>query len=217
MPTIIPQRVKIVREARNKSQVGLLKSSKYVSKRTLQRIESCKADYYEIREDTLIDLAGKLRVDRKVLTGELSLPDEITNPQQREVKLVRSTSAEDIETYETRLVRIDDGYIVVEFTKSDPTGRIIARGIPDEDAGQRLTSNHTMRELLAKAHQTLREIYSGEVEDQFETDDEYMSFLDAIALQLSSTKTQSHNLEIKNETSVTFDKSESSIGDTLND
>lgn len=80
---INPERLRRLRKGRNLSRAKLSERARGVSVRTIQRLESDSEASKTPREHTLERLAGALRVEEGVLTGELPFPelDEPATPE----------------------------------------------------------------------------------------------------------------------------------------
>jgi transcriptional regulator with XRE-family HTH domain len=162
MPFIIPARIKLLREARGKSRDALLKQydrlkdqfkdEQKISKRTLLRLENKTTERENIQEGTFNALVKLLRVDPRILTGELELTDDLVYRQRHEPRQDAPVPQSQPEVFETRLVKFDEKFVIVEFSDADPTGRVIARDIVDEAAGLRLSSYSKMRKALLDAY-----------------------------------------------------------------
>lgn len=180
---ICKERLKDVRDLRNLSQARLAGKAG-IGKRQIQRIENSKEEKVSVHEETLIALAKHLSVDRDVLTGDQPIPEKVSNTNRSISEATKLADRKPPEIYETRLVKLDTGFAIVEFSKSNPVGNVIARDVLDEAAGLRLTSSYAMHNLLRAAFDALVDNYNGE-EGTFETTEQYEDFLDSIAHQLS--------------------------------
>lgn len=194
MPNIKPERIKQVREALGWTQSQLIRKASWLSKRTIQRIESSRRNEHNIQGETLAKFARVFNCDPRVLTGELPLPEEYANSVQS-IKTARdgTTSGEPTEIYDIRLAKLDDEYVVVEFSESNPVGNVIARNIPNEATGLRLTSSTAMRQLLDKAYNVLAEANILDIENYFEEED-YYNFLNDIRHQLDDGPVSLHHV-----------------------
>lgn len=153
MPNVLPKRVKQIRQARNKSIPELLRNTKSISKRTLLRIENGKSEYETVREGTLFELARLLKVDALVLTGKLPVPEGILSDNGQSTTAQPVPKNQEEERFETRLVKLGEKFVIVEFSDTHPTGRVIASDITDEAAGLRLSQGahirYKLRELIS--------------------------------------------------------------------
>jgi len=153
MPKILTKLVKKIRQARNKSIPELLRNTKSISKRTLLRIESGKSEFETVREGTLFELARLLKVDALVLTGNLPVPEGVLSDDGHTPTTQPIPKKQEEERFETRLVKLGEKFVIVEFSDTHPTGRVIASDITDEAAGLRLSQGaqirYKLRELIS--------------------------------------------------------------------
>jgi transcriptional regulator with XRE-family HTH domain len=158
--TISPDRLLLVRKHRRWSQTKLSSKAK-LERRNIQRIENSKKQEYTVREETLLRLAEALSVKPGVLTGQEALPEDFSSAVDLKGERSKRDSRYQPGAYEIRLIKLDDTYAIVEFSKfrkSNPIGNIVARGIPNEAAGLRLTSSHSaLVTLLEEARELLKD------------------------------------------------------------
>jgi transcriptional regulator with XRE-family HTH domain len=154
MPKIIPHRVKTIREGLDKPLADISRKAG-LSERNLQRIESDPTDKRSVNDNTLKRLASALRVAAEVLTGELPLPDNLTARGNYTSQRSDNPNPPREEVFETRLVKLDDKFVIVEFSDAHPTGQVIARDIVDEAAGLRLSSAAELRSKLRELYPML--------------------------------------------------------------
>jgi transcriptional regulator with XRE-family HTH domain len=165
MPTIIPSRIKEIREARKLSQDALLhqfttykarfQGETNITKRTLQRIEANTAETETVRDGTFNVLVKLLDVDPGVLKGELPMPEDLAPKKTKQRTSEPDNMTVDEEVFETRLVKLDEKFVIVEFSSAHPTGRIIARDITDEAAGLRLSASSALKARLLELYKYL--------------------------------------------------------------
>ena len=153
MPKIIPSRVKTAREALDKPLADISKKAG-LSGRNLLRIERDPNEKRSVNENTLKKLAQALRVDAEVLTGELPMPENLAERGHNASQKLEPP-APPREIFETRLVKLDDEYVIVEFSDLHPTGRVVARQIVDEAAGLRLSSSSDLRAKLSEIYRMI--------------------------------------------------------------
>ncbi len=156
MPKIVPQRLRDIRTARRLTQGGLARKSP-LGLRQIQRIESSHEEHVTVREKTLFNLAKGLSVDIAVLAGDSPMDAELSSALARTKEQPKRNDAGHLEEVELRLLKLDAGYAIVEFSRTNTVGTIIARDIPTEDAGRRLTSYGVLRDLLTTAHAILED------------------------------------------------------------
>ena len=154
MPKIIPHRVKTIREALDKSLADISRKAG-LSERNLQRIESHPTDKRNVNEHTFKKLVSALHVEAAVLTGELPMPEHVVNRGNH----TSQNKPPKEEVFETRLVKLDDEFVIVEFSDAHPTGRVIARDIVDEAAGLRLSSASELRTKLRELYRMITHPY----------------------------------------------------------
>ncbi|HEY4167261.1 MAG TPA: helix-turn-helix transcriptional regulator [Reyranella sp.] len=152
--TISPERLRVVRKHRGQNQTRLAGKAK-VARRHIQRIENSKKAQIAVRETTLHKLEEALSVEPGVLTGEKPLPEGFSGAAASKLGPPRRTGRFLSEAYAVRLIKLDGRYAIVEFSKSNPVGNIVARDIPNEAAGLRLTSSHSS---LVKVMQEARKL-----------------------------------------------------------
>jgi transcriptional regulator with XRE-family HTH domain len=153
MPHVIPSRVKTIREALDKPLADISKKAS-LSERNLLRIERDHNERRSVNENTLRKLAQALRVDVEVLTGDLPMPENLADRAHNASQKLEPPEPPK-EIFETRLVKLDDEYVIVEFSDMHPTGRVIARQIVDEAAGLRLSSASDLRVKLSEIYRMM--------------------------------------------------------------
>lgn len=153
MPSISPQRLKEVREGRQRSQAWVADKAK-MGKRQIQRIESSSDKQVSVQDATLDGLAKALGVDVDVLTGIQPIPEDIRLLGAAKVTSFVGALPERVDV---RLIKLHDAYAVVEFSESEPIGSIIARDVPNEAAGLRLASYALVRDWLQSARDWVME------------------------------------------------------------
>lgn len=155
MAVISPQRLKEVRKGRRRplTQAKLAEKAE-LGKRHIQRIESSSSDQVNVHQATLESLAKALEVDADVLTGIKPVPESIRPLAVAHTTTIVTSPPEKVDV---RLIKLDGAYAVVEFSKSDPIGSIIARDVPNEAAGLRLASYALVRDWLQSARDWVME------------------------------------------------------------
>lgn len=176
--TISPQRLRDVRSARKMTQSRLSRKAD-IARRQIQRIENSEDQNVSVHEKTLTELAKGLIVAPGVLTGDEPLPEGLSVVRRPKPQTPETPGVSRPEEYEARLVKLDDAYAIVEFTKSNSVGNIIARGIPTEAAGRRLTSYHSIRNSLRTGSEMFMEM---EVDEDIWT--EINMYLDELEREL---------------------------------
>ena len=176
MPHIRPRLIKIRRKALKKTQKQVAESAG-IALRQFQRYEKSKEESCEVRDDTLIGLAKALRVDRQVLTGEKEMPELSVHSRQPAGQTNHLVENPREENFTQTLVKDGAGFIITESSDLNPVGKIIARDIPDEASGLRLTSSYPMRKKLVECYNVLHA--AQRIEEDF-TEMEFYEFLDSI-------------------------------------
>ena len=84
------------------------------------------------------------------------MPDNLTARGNHTSQRSDNPNSPSEEVFETRLVKLDDKFVIVEFSDTHPTGQVIARDIVDETAGLRLSSASELRSKLRELYRMLK-------------------------------------------------------------